>query len=838
MEEAITDQENPSKEKKVTRRSTAGYWLKWVAVAKDANKKHWSISQDAWNEFLKAAPDTQSSSQLKSPRPDRFPIFWSSIKNLQPAYYSRTPETVARRMFQNKDPIARTACLLLERVSKYNLQTYPIDPAMVHATLEFLITDKATARIYLEEEKAITTIQEPVIVNQQTGEYIGANTGEVLDTTIIQQNPDGSFFTESTEERIVKVCPYVVQVAYNDIIHTPNAQFWEEVKEIGFRVFMSKHEFREEFGEEIYNVVCFGATNSTSENDLDATTNEDKGITKGDDISSGIEVWEIWDKEEKKVRWVSNSYREGILKETEDEYKLTNFFPCAPFIIGTKPPKSLYPTPMFEQVRPMVDQLHRIFTRICKMTTALRRRGIADKAMADVIASINELDDFEVFASSHYQDLVDKQAAGSEPIWYLPLGELSQALGEARELLQAYKELFYEITGVPDVVRGVSDYRETASAQQQKGQFYNVRSSWDQQMIQELARNLIEMQSDLTIARMPDDLFLKVAGAEFLDEEDKQYITQALALLRDNENRSIRIDIETDSLTWMQSQQKQADANLIVQTIMQGLTQVGQIGQTNPLFTKPALEMLLMSLRGVDAGKAYEEGIEQVSISLEQAAAQPEQAPPDYEGMKMQLEQQKMQSNMEIEQQKMQLEINRAQIQQGELNVKNLDQQLKQYIAQSDAQRKDQELVLKSQELQQNGMKLQTDAEIKMQQLQIDASVANSKVDVDNMNTQLEGMNMQLNQQIEQQKMELSRIEHSLTMQEKLMEEKRLARDSEIQIAKTLLEQEKMQMELQKMMLDVSRPAIEAETKKPKKRVHKIVKTLDGFIGQSEDIDD
>jgi len=83
---------------------------------------------------------------------------------------------------------------------------------------------------------------------------------------------------------------------------------------------------------------------------------------------------------------------------------------------------------------------------------------------------------------------------------------------------------------VPDVVRGISDYRETAAALQAKGQFYNVRTSWDQRLVQELARNVIEMQLDLLIKKAPDDYLMAAAGVEYLEEENKQYVPQAFEL--------------------------------------------------------------------------------------------------------------------------------------------------------------------------------------------------------------------------------------------------------------------------------------------------------------------
>lgn len=616
---------------------TTGYWHNWISAAKKAASSHWEISARAYNEYLLAESVAKSTSDTVSNPPARFPLFWSSIKNLQPAYYSRTPETVAKRMFDSADHEARVGCIILERLSKYLMSQYPIDDAMIAGTYDFLIADKATARVFFEEESEEITEVIPVIITQ-LGEYINANTGEILASdALINQNPDGSLFSEVTSIKITKVCTEVLPVAFNDILHTPNAQSWSEVKAIGFRLFLSKQEFSDMFTSKALLNVTFGQ----KDNDADSgkvTTGSDDQSSK---ITEGIEVWEIWDKPTKKVMYLCKGAIE-FLKIIDDPYGLRDFFPCAPFIIGTKPPKSLYPTPMFKQLEPMIDQLHRLFTRITKMTSSLRRRGIMDSSMETVIEAINNLDDFEVMGSSHFAQLVESKAKGADPIWYLPLQELAVALREAQELLMNYKQLFFEISGVPDVVRGVTDYRETAQAQQQKGEFYNVRSSWDQHLIQEMARKLIEMQCDLALARMSDEMIIKVCHLESLEPEDLPIVPKALQLLKNDEQRAIRIDIETDSLTFVQNAKKQEEKNLIVQTVMQGLAQVAQIGQQSPSFLKPAMEMLMMSLRNVDLGKAYEQSVEASIKSLEEAANQPAQTPPDYEGLKLQIQQTKL----------------------------------------------------------------------------------------------------------------------------------------------------------------------------------------------------
>lgn len=779
---------------------TGGYWYNWIISAKASAKQHWDISTRAWNEYLLAeSPVTGAANTVITP-PARFPLFWSSIKNLQPAYYARTPETVARRMYESEDHVARVACLILERLSKYSMSQYPIDDAMIHATLDFLIADKATARIYLEEirEKFTEEIQVYLVAE---GSYIDANSGEVIpEDAEIALQPDGITYTAKVErEQLVKVCTDVLPVPFSDILHTPNAQSWCDVKTVAFRLWLDKQDFVDKFGiDKLKNVVF-----NKQEQKSDSVTKNENEAQPSQDVGNGIEIWEIWDKPTKKVIYLAKN---EILQVLKDPYELRDFFPCAPFILGTKPPKSLYPTPMYKQLEPMIDQLHRLFTRITKMTSGLRRRGIADKAMTDVIEAINQLEDFEIIGSSHFQQLVESKAKGTDPIWYLPLAELAQALAEAQELLASYKQLFFEISGVPDVVRGVTDYRETASAQQSKGEFYNVRSSWDQHLIQEMARKLIEMQCDLALARMPEAMIIEVCHLQSLQPEDIQYVSPALQLLKNDKQRSIRIDIETDSLTFVQSAKKQEQKNVIVQTVMEGLKQVASIGKDSPEFLRPAMQMLMMSLRGIDLGKDYEQSVESAMKGLEEASKNPAPPPPDYEGLKLQVKQQEL----ALKQGDQQLKAQLAQ----------QDTQMKQMQAQFDNFMKQQELMLKGREVQQSAERDQADIALGFQELQVNASIAGQEAQAKQVEVQANATDKMMKQGLEQEYLNLEKSLTGVNVANMMADNKRLEQSAmneqakgELEAVKILNEAKRTGLDAEKLELDKTKLTLDAVSK-------------------------
>ncbi|MGL4333791.1 MAG: hypothetical protein ACRCSC_01870, partial [Lactococcus garvieae] len=338
------DSEKTEKSSKI---ALAAYYANWLSTTKKGSQEYESICNEAWAEYLAKNANTSpnSSEYKKDDNITRYPIFWSVIENLQPAYYARTPETVAKRMFDHDDDVARVACLILERLSKYLLEVYPIDTAMSNAVLEFLISGRGTARIFLEEEKEIVTTSEEILLIQDptTLQFLDQN-GQPVDTaTGVYQKETGEFFTvkEQTSEQVVKVCTHILPLNFEDIYINLNARNWSQVTRMAIKLWLTKAEFKEKFGEELANNINYETLKQKE------TNKEEKSFK----VSEGVEVFEIWDLPKKKVIYICENYKDDVLLELKDPYQLKGFFPVAPFVISTKDPKSLFPTPMYVQLK-------------------------------------------------------------------------------------------------------------------------------------------------------------------------------------------------------------------------------------------------------------------------------------------------------------------------------------------------------------------------------------------------------------------------------------------------------------------------------------------------------
>lgn len=799
----IGKESKKDKEKKDTIAKVSNL-LNFVTDAKEKARWHWEDCKEAWREYLRTEPSARTASASTASRRTKnyYPIFWASVKNLLPAYYSRTPNTLAKRLFDSQDPAGKVAAQLIERLSKALLNKSPLTSAMTHASVEFVLCDKTTAKMHCEEVVGMADEQIPVIQNVDTGEYMMQD-GTLVDMEAeILQLEDGTLVITIQTEQVIDYKISMLPVNYDDIIHTPNARTWDEICQIGFRFYLTKPQFIKRFGSDKLRDVVFTASKDEEGNKGGADSTNDKE-------SNVVELWEIWDKDTKLVSVVSQYTKTILIDEYPDPYELKGFFPCAPFVISTKPSKNLYPTPAFVQLKPIIFQLHRIFDRFCKLTSALKRKGIADAQLADVVAALKDNTDTELTIAKNYQQILERGGLASAISWF-PLQELSNALNETQQTQANFEAMFDKLFGVPDVVRGSTNPNETASAQQQKGEFYNLRTSWDQLQFQEMARCLIEMQVEIALAKMTPEMLKKYMGVQFLDEADKPFVDEALAILTNDQEMDIRVEIETDSMSYMNDKQNQEQRAAAGQIVIQGLQQVASA--ENPAMMTPIAQVLFATLRSYPMGKDFENTVADALKKMEEAANTPPPAPP-------------IDPNIELNQAKIQVENGKLQLEyqkfQAEREDKMMDSQLEQMQTGMDAQMEARKQDAAEFKLQIEAQDLAHKQQIEELKTELMAQIAGFEANIQTQKVQIEGAKVQNDAQmrdtemstegslaqleafietkrldLENKKIELEAQGLNATQQERLMEEFRLAKQQEIDVAQMQFDANNLDKEL------------------------------------------
>lgn len=729
-ESAVTIKERPEEGSDET--SKVIFWNSQLSYAQKAAKKHLDATKDAWKEFLGSFSEEPS---LKNPtnQPEtRFPMYWTSVKTIQPALYSRTPVLVAEKMFDTLDDnIARVGSLALERLGKYLIHCCSFDSVMSSLRDDFIHGAKATCRvifeseIYSEEEKTYYVQQQ---FQDQQGQPVTVwinNKGDQLqDPSQLQQDEEG-YFTIQTNETLDDESVCLIPTSIFDILHTPNARYWEEVDFLAFRLQLTKSDVENRFGPEKAELPIY------SEIEKDGNKKDSVPLSP----IHYATVWEIWDKREKKVYWKAEQLNESFLDVKDDPYELDGFFPCPPFILSNNGPDNLFPTPDYTQLRPLILQLHALARRLKNLIRATRRRGVYDASIPELSDLASDLDDAEFIGINNYQQQIVGKGNIESVVQYFPTDQINQTLEQMQAVFSAYQELFNQMYGIPDILRGVSDPQETAAAQQLKGKYISLRFSAVQREFQRIVRDSIELMCDLALSKMSDQRLFDIMGVRHMPPEDQQVFPQALILLKDCEERKIRINIETDSTITMNQDAEIEQRNYLGKTLFEGLSGLAAASQENPLFLPVAAQCLQYIVRGLRNGKEIEESLSKAIEAMNQP--QPQQPPPpDYEMLKIQAQQQKTQMDAQIEMQKLQFGV----------------QQL-----QADMQLKREEFALKAQSLA-----------IEEQKIATESMAEGFKLALEKQTAAFEAMLAQSQQQLDAYRV-------SLDEREKLMEEKRLA---------------------------------------------------------------
>lgn len=732
------------KEERELPQDGVGWWIKWIKAAKKAADRHWQDSRRAYDEY--ELGEREENTKLDDTVERVYPIYWASSKVLEPAYYARTPNPYVKRRFDISDPDSIGKSVISKRLAEWLQEDTEFDDTMVASVLDFINADKCTTQAIYEAE-----------IEGEEGQQI-----------------------VSGQRILFKAVPF------DEIIHSPKAKSFSEISEMAYYFCLSEVEAEKRFGDVVDRLPAEAWQTSSGGDPEDHDESQ-----KNDLPGKYIEGWECWSKVTKKMYLVCPKYSQDFLAPPkEDPYKLKGFFPSPPFRIGSRKRKSLYPTPIYVRLFPTIKQLHQQYRKVFDLVDGIRRRALVDGSVAEVVELLNAGDQ-EFVAVQNLQEMVEKGILANL-IYYLPVQELVQAIVELNSLEDRFKNTFYEWFGVPDILRGATDPIETAAAQEMKQGAAHDRFEYQKKQIRGLAKDSLEMLLDLALGVFTDDKIASIVGYKYMPPEAQQKFPLWLAELRNDQERMISIDFETDATSFTDRNAEQIKRNTIGQIVTNGLTQVsGMIKGGDVGLAQVAMETVLLVLDGVDGGREFEERIRGALEKIAQAAANPPQPPPpppDYEGMKIQLQQEEVQMKREQIQFQMQKEQNDLMREQQAFQLQL--QQIQSKSAEVSAQ-----IQLSYEKLRLESEKLAADAASQEVQTAITAAAAQSK------------------DLLEKQWLDIERFRVTMEEREKMVEEQRLAIE--------MMQKEQPKQELPQINIQV-------DAAKPGKKVGRIIRDAMG----------
>lgn len=555
----------------------------------------------------------------------KFNILFANTTLLKAALFQRLGNPDVRRRFPKKgqdERVTKTAALVLERGASYINDVYECDNVVRDVIEDMLLPGRGVAWVVYDAE---------VGVNPETGK----------EEIISQSLKDEHVYWED----------------YRTSAGRKESDIWWKARAHYF----TRDKLKEYFGAEEGAKVPLNVTQA------DAPKDDGK---KDDDTFKRARVWEIWDKSKKERIYVAEDHK-TILKRDADPYKLTGFYPCPPALYGAKTTSTLVPIPEFTLYQDKADELDDISTRLSVMINALRRRGVYD-AGADgndnTLASLALAGDNQFFPFRNWGEFMDKgglkNAFQTEDL--APIVAVIKGLYERAQFL--IQEI-YELTGISDVLRGSSNASETATAQQIKANFGSMRLQARQTDVQNFIRHLLRIKAEILAEHFAREQLQEMTGIDMPSEAEKVALQQQMqalqmqaqqaqamggqppqippdqmkqmqeklklptweeisAILRSDQRRGYKIDIETDQTSQVDDQAEKASRIEFMSTIQAMMEKVLPLAMQMPAMRPLVKEAIMFVVKAYKAGRPLEEAFDEAFTALEQMPPPQEQGDP------------------------------------------------------------------------------------------------------------------------------------------------------------------------------------------------------------------
>lgn len=587
-------------------------------------------------------------------------LFYANVNTLKESLFNSLPKACVEKIHKGNynDNVSRVACMVAERVLNYETMCAPdFREAIDLSILDRLVPGLGQAWCSFDMDK------------DEAG------------------NP-----VPGTEKIRVE------HLFWQDFGWEP-AKRWSKVNYVWRKLHLNKEDFIKKFGQEAFDMI--GAPNPTS-SDVVGQDYDMQDIDK-----DKICVYEIWNKPTKEVIF----RRKGVeqdLKRIKDPLELEKFFPCPRPLIANVTTQNFLPVTDYHLCQDQYNQLDVLYARISLIIDALKVAGIYDSSQGNSIGRMLEQGENKLVPVDNWAMLKEQGGVSGLIEWY-PVQNVVQVLEKLQQQFESIKGMLAEISGMSDITRGDSNQYETAKAQQIKAQFASVRMNGYQRDVSIYVRDIMRIMADIAFGLYSDEKLMQIIGD--IDPVDQQYLPQVSQILRSDQRRKYKIDIQTDSLTQADWALEKGQKQELVQVLGQMLGQMIPMVEQMPQMAQMAVQMIKFAISGYKGASELEGWIDQQLDMLAKEAQSkidnPEPPKPSPEEQKAQSEMQKMQmeaeisqkeaeqsmqldqQKMEFEQQRQQMELaHKAEMNRMEIQMKQMELQFKQQAAVMDYQTK------------------------------------------------------------------------------------------------------------------------------------------------------
>ena len=442
-------------------------------------------------------------------------LFWSNVQTLKPAIYSRVPVPICERRYLDKDTIGRVASTILERALRYEVQTSGFHNSVRRARDDYLIPGRGQVWIRYNPK-----FGEPISPEQTANDEITFDGDEA---------PQDETEVEVSEQQQREVVAETIAVDYlhwqDYYTFPPKARTEQEIEGKGRRLFMSRQDLIDMFGEEDGKKIPLDRAPMD-----DQESGASKHTSSDNEDANQATVYEIWWKPERKVYFVAKEWDKCLIPEgmeadedgVADPLHLEGFFPCPCPLNATMTNDTLIPVPDYAEAQDQYMQIDDLTKRIDILTNACKVRGVYDAAAQGVKRVFEEGQEPDLIPIDSWAMFAEKGGLKGAMDW-VPLEDIAKTLQILIEVRTQIMQDLDHVTGMSDITRGTSDARETMGGVRLKQNNMNGRLQERQDEMARFCRDTIEIMGEIISEHYDPMTLIQVSGAlydEGLDPPD------------------------------------------------------------------------------------------------------------------------------------------------------------------------------------------------------------------------------------------------------------------------------------------------------------------------------
>ena len=578
-------------------------WTLEIQAARENQKDWWHEGDEALEAFLGKGV--------------RLNLYYSDVQT-KDATLSGDPKVRAKRRYADaNDDDARVSAEMLERLLNTDIQrdSDNFRRSLRNAKGDYLKPGLGQLRFrYVVETETQTT---PAMVDPATGQEVAPEVTQEVKTY------------EDVETDYVH---------WRDFLWQP-ARIWDEVGWVAYRVEMTRDALIQRFGEDLGKRIPLtkGAQR---------TSNQQEDAVK--DAWSRAEVWEVWCKADRTVRWFCDGM-DVLLDEKPDPLGLVGFFPSPEPLAANVTTSKYLPKPTYCLVEELYEQADDLAGRIDHIVSMIKVSGAYDETNEGLANLLKAKEGTMVPVKNWASFAASGGVSGG--VQFLPIRDMVEVLTQMVMNLAEIKRQIYEITGQSDIMRGMAAAKATATEQRIKARFGSSRIQAEQDELARFASDAQRIRAQIIAKHFDPQTIVQRSNIGMV--EDPQRVEAAVQLLK-SDIAQYRIEVDSDSLSLTDFDAVRQERTEFLQAMTMYLAEVAKIAPVAPTALPYLLELGKHSLAAFRGSATLESTFDRM---IEAAKQPPPPKPPDPSVM--------------VDQQKAQAEVMKAKagVQEAQLGV-------------------------------------------------------------------------------------------------------------------------------------------------------------------------